>query len=96
MTFDELYESILDKAINNKVDLSDFAYDIVKVWSQCSMDKCIKHLKDDRCCICKKCLLDIQKNGKCDGNVFLKRSDNEVFYKMYPTKNNNASDDSCI
>ena len=73
MKQDEVFESMLKKAIQNGVELSGDSYFISKIWAECCMDKCVKHLNDNRCCICKECLLDIQKNGKCDGNIFVKR-----------------------
>ena len=75
MTTDEVFESLLNKAIQNGVELSGDSYFIARIWAECGMNKCLSHLKDKRCCICKECLLDIKKNGKCDGGVFEKRSE---------------------
>ena len=72
MTTNEIYNQFLKIAIKNKVGVSLKTYDVAKMCSILNIDKCVEHINDDRYCICKECLLDIQKNGKCDSGCFRK------------------------
>ena len=72
MTTNGIYNRFLKIAIENKVGISVKAYEIAKIGSILNIDKCVEHMNDNRYCICKQCLLDIQKNGKCDSGCFRK------------------------
>lgn len=73
MTRDEVYKLLMDKAIENKVELTDKAYTIAdfRAKANVGLDKCLCCLHDnDRYCISPKCMETIQKEGKCRCNCF--------------------------
>ena len=73
MTRDEIYKQMMDKAIENKVELSDSAYRVCnfRAMANIGLDKCACCLHDaERYCISPKCLKDIQENGICHCKVF--------------------------
>lgn len=75
MTRDEVYKQLMDKAIENKVELSDKAYNVAgfRAMANIGLDKCACCIHNqERYCISPKCLKDIQENGICSCRVFKK------------------------
>ena len=73
MTRDEVYKQLMDKAIENKVELTDKAYMLAdfRAKGNIPLTSCPCCLHDtERYCISQKCMDAIQKEGKCRCNCF--------------------------
>lgn len=73
MTRDEVYKELMDKAIENKVELTDKAYMIAdfRAKGNIPLSKCPCCLHDpERFCISEKCMKAIQEKGVCGCKCF--------------------------
>ena len=73
MTRDEVYKELMDKAIENKVELTDKAYMIAdfRAKGNIPLSKCPCAIMDsERYCISPKCMEAIKDNGVCGCNCF--------------------------